>query len=190
MSGKIIIRTADAPPPIGPYNQAILAGETLYISGQICINPQTGDLENKDVQQETKRCMTNLDAILKAAGMTFSNVVKTTIFITDMKRFAEINEVMRLLGRETEWVPDVCGMLTTRVVCMIINEAFFTLSEKISTEQEIDTALKLGTNYPWGPFEWCKLLGVRNVYTLLKKLATEHPRYQPAALLQQRALAQ
>ncbi|MBN8865003.1 MAG: RidA family protein [Sphingobacteriales bacterium] len=93
MSGKIIIKTADAPPPIGPYNQAILAGETLYISGQICINPQTGELENNDVQQETKRCMTNLEAILKAAGMTFSNVVKTTIFITDMKRFAEINEV-------------------------------------------------------------------------------------------------
>lgn len=93
MSGKIIIKTADAPPPIGPYNQAILAGETLYISGQICINPQTGELENNDVQQETRRCMTNLDAILKAAGMTFSNVVKTTIFITDMKRFAEINEV-------------------------------------------------------------------------------------------------
>lgn len=93
MSGKIIIKTADAPPPIGPYNQAILTGETLYISGQICINPQTGELENKDVQQETKRCMTNLDAILKAAGMTFSNVVKTTIFITDMKRFTEINEV-------------------------------------------------------------------------------------------------
>ncbi|MBP7557548.1 MAG: RidA family protein [Chitinophagaceae bacterium] len=93
MSGKIIIKTADAPPPIGPYNQAILAGETLYISGQICINPQTGELENNDVQQETRRCMTNLDAILKAAGMSFSNVVKTTIFITDMKRFAEINEV-------------------------------------------------------------------------------------------------
>lgn len=93
MSGKIIIKTADAPPPIGPYNQAILAGETLYISGQICINPQTGELENNDVQQETRRCMTNLDAILKAAGMSFSNVVKTTIFITDMKRFAEINEI-------------------------------------------------------------------------------------------------
>ncbi|MFT3676189.1 MAG: 3-hydroxyacyl-CoA dehydrogenase family protein [Chitinophagaceae bacterium] len=99
-------------------------------------------------------------------------------------------DVMQLLGREAEWVPDVSGMLTPRVVCMIINEAFFTLSEEISTEQEIDTALKLGTNYPWGPFEWCKLLGIRNVYTLLGKLAAEHPRYQPAALLQQRALAQ
>ena len=93
MSGKIIIKTADAPPPIGPYNEAILAGDTLSLYGHICINPQTGELEHKDVQQETKRCMTNLEAILKAAGMTFSNVVKTTIFITDMKRFAEINEV-------------------------------------------------------------------------------------------------
>ncbi|MBN8865002.1 MAG: hypothetical protein J0H92_16635 [Sphingobacteriales bacterium] len=99
-------------------------------------------------------------------------------------------EIMQLLGRETEWVPDIRGMITARVVCMIINEAFFTLNEKISTETEIDTAMKLGTNYPWGPFEWCKLLGIRTVYTLLEKLATEHSRYQPAALLQQRALAQ
>lgn len=93
MAGKIIIKTAEAPPPIGPYNQAILAGETLYISGQICIDPQTGELDNQDVKQETRRCMTNLAAILKAAGMQFTHVVKTTIFITDMKRFAEINEV-------------------------------------------------------------------------------------------------
>lgn len=106
----------------------------------------------------------------------------------DSRKQAE--EIMRLLGRRAEWVPDISGMLTARVVCMIINEAFFTLDEKISTETEIDTAMKLGTNYPWGPFEWCKLLGIRNVYTLLEKLAIEHPRYQPAALLQQRALAQ
>lgn len=98
--------------------------------------------------------------------------------------------VMQLLGREAEWVPDVSGMLSARVVCMIINEAFFALNEKISTEAEIDTAMKLGTNYPWGPFEWCELLGVHNVYVLLEKLAAEHPRYQPAALLQHRALAQ
>lgn len=102
----------------------------------------------------------------------------------------QAGEIMQLLGREAEWVPDVRGMLTARVVCMIINEAFFTLNEKISTETEIDTAMKLGTNYPWGPFEWCKLLGIGTVYTLLEKLAIEHPRYQPAALLQQRALAQ
>lgn len=90
---KTIIKTADAPDPIGPYNQAILAGNTLYISGQVCIDPATGELKNKDIQEETHRVMQNLKAILQAAGMNFGNVVKTTIFITDMHRFGEINEV-------------------------------------------------------------------------------------------------
>lgn len=90
---KIIINTKDAPAPIGPYNQAILSGDTLYISGQICLDPKSGEMKNKDVQDETHQCMQNLKAILSAASMTFKNVVKTTIFITDMHRFAEINEV-------------------------------------------------------------------------------------------------
>lgn len=90
---KQIIKTASAPAPIGPYNQAILSGNMLFISGQICIEPSTGDLKNKDIQQETHQVMHNLKAILSAAGMTFNNVVKTTIFITDMNQFSEINEV-------------------------------------------------------------------------------------------------
>jgi 2-iminobutanoate/2-iminopropanoate deaminase len=90
---KVVIHTADAPAPIGPYNQAILSGDLLFVSGQICIDPATGELDNKDVQTETRRCMSNLKAILTAAGMDFSNVVKTSIFITDMKQFAAINEV-------------------------------------------------------------------------------------------------
>jgi 2-iminobutanoate/2-iminopropanoate deaminase len=90
---KLIVQTQKAPAPIGPYNQAILSGNTLYISGQICINPESGELENADVRMETHRCMLNLQAILDAAGMDFSHVVKTTIFITDMKKFAEINDV-------------------------------------------------------------------------------------------------
>ena len=90
---KIVINTHNAPAPIGPYNQAIFAGDTLFISGQICIDPATGNLDNKDVQAETHRSMQNLKAILTAAGLTFKNVVKTTIFITDMKQFGEINEV-------------------------------------------------------------------------------------------------
>ncbi|MBN8876571.1 MAG: RidA family protein [Sphingobacteriales bacterium] len=90
---KIIINTPDAPAPIGPYNQAIMTGDTLYLSGQVCINPATGELDNKDVQAETHRSMQNLKAVLQAAGMSFKNVVKTTIFITDMKKFGEINEV-------------------------------------------------------------------------------------------------
>lgn len=90
---KIVINTPNAPAPIGPYNQAIMAGDTLYISGQICIDPATGNMDNKDVQAETHRAMHNLKAILQAAGMSFKHVVKTTIFITDMKQFSEINEV-------------------------------------------------------------------------------------------------
>jgi 2-iminobutanoate/2-iminopropanoate deaminase len=90
---KTVITTSNAPAPIGPYNQAIQAGNMLFISGQVCIDPATGDLKNKDVQQETHQVMQNLKAILQEAGMDFSNVVKTTIFLTDMHRFAEINEV-------------------------------------------------------------------------------------------------
>jgi 2-iminobutanoate/2-iminopropanoate deaminase len=90
---KTIINTPHAPAPIGPYNQAILSDNTLYISGQVCIDPVTGQLKNKDLQEETHQVMHNLKAILAAAGMDFSNVIKTTIFITDMNRFAELNEV-------------------------------------------------------------------------------------------------
>ncbi len=90
---KTIINTPDAPAPIGPYNQAVQTGNLLFISGQICIHPPTGEMKNKDLQEETHQVMHNLKAILQQAGMTFSNVVKTTIFLTDMKRFAEVNEI-------------------------------------------------------------------------------------------------
>ena len=90
---KKIINTQNSPAPIGPYNQAILVGDTLYISGQICIDPSTGSLKNRDIQEETHQAMQNIKAILQEAGMNFSNVVKATIFITDMNRFSEINEI-------------------------------------------------------------------------------------------------
>lgn len=90
---KKIINTKAAPAPIGPYNQAVLVNGTLYISGQVCIDPQTGNLKNRDIQDETHQVMQNLKVILGEAGMTFGNVVKTTIFITDMNRFSEINEI-------------------------------------------------------------------------------------------------
>ena len=88
-----IIKTRMAPAPIGPYNQAVQTGQLLFISGQICIDPESGELKNKDIKQETEQVMHNLGAILQAAGLDFNNVVKTTIFITDMNRFGEINEV-------------------------------------------------------------------------------------------------
>jgi 2-iminobutanoate/2-iminopropanoate deaminase len=90
---RIIIRSNKAPAPIGPYNQAVLAGDTLYISGQICIDPATGELKNKDLQEETHQVMQNLKTLLIEANMGFNHVVKSTIFITDMKRFQEINEI-------------------------------------------------------------------------------------------------
>ena len=90
---KTVITTTQAPAPIGPYNQAIQAGNMLFISGQVCIDPETGNLKNKDIQEETHQVMHNLKAILQQAGMDFSHVVKTTIFITDMNRFAEINQI-------------------------------------------------------------------------------------------------
>jgi len=90
---KTVIKTGEAPAPIGPYSQAIRINNMLFISGQICIDPSTGELKNKDVREETEQVMRNLLAILGEAGMSFEHVVKTTIFITDMNRFGEINEV-------------------------------------------------------------------------------------------------
>ena len=90
---KIIINTPDAPAPIGTYNQSVLAGNLFFISGQICLDPKTGELINGDIKEETTQVMKNLQAILHEAGMQFNRVVKTTIFLTDMKQFAEVNEV-------------------------------------------------------------------------------------------------
>jgi len=89
---KTIIQSKNAPEPIGPYSQAVLFDNTLYISGQICIDPANGTLKNKDIQEETYQVMQNLKAILQEAGMTFSDVLKTTIFITDMNQFGLVNE--------------------------------------------------------------------------------------------------
>ncbi|MCF6279895.1 MAG: Rid family detoxifying hydrolase [Flavobacteriaceae bacterium] len=90
---KKIINTPNAPAPIGPYSQAILTGNTLYTSGQIAINPKNGALVLDSIPTETKQVMENLKAVLTAADMTFENVIKTTIFISDMHNFRAINEV-------------------------------------------------------------------------------------------------
>ena len=90
---KKIITTSKAPAPIGPYNQAVLSGNTLYTSGQIALNPTTGQLILDDIKTETKQVMENMKAVLTEAEMTFENVVKTSIFISDMNDFTAINEV-------------------------------------------------------------------------------------------------
>lgn len=87
-----IIFTSEAPAPIGPYSQAVLAGNTLYISGQIALDPETGELINENITEETHAVMKNMEAILRVAGFSFADVVKCTIFIRDMGQFSTINE--------------------------------------------------------------------------------------------------
>lgn len=90
---KKIIETKNAPAPLGPYNQAVLKNDTLYASGQIALDTKTGNLITDNIKDETQQVMVNLKAVLTAADMTFDNVVKSTIFITDMNDFVAINSV-------------------------------------------------------------------------------------------------
>ena len=90
---KKIITTLNAPAPIGPYNQAVLSDKTLYISGQIPLIPDTMEILNSTIEEETNLVMNNLKAILEASNMTFDNVIKATIFVSDMKNFSEINSI-------------------------------------------------------------------------------------------------
>ncbi len=90
---KQIIETNNAPNPIGPYNQAIKTGNFLFVSGQVALKPGTNDLANADIIEETHQVLQNLKAILAEAGMDFSNIVKTTIFLSDMALFSQVNEI-------------------------------------------------------------------------------------------------
>ena len=90
---KQIIQTSNAPAPIGPYNQAVKSGNFLFVSGQVALKPGTNDLANTDIIEETHQVLQNLKAILAEAGMDFSNIVKTTIFLSDMELFSRVNEI-------------------------------------------------------------------------------------------------
>lgn len=98
-------------------------------------------------------------------------------------------QLFQQFGRNTQWVNDITGFITPRIIVSIINEAFFSLEEKVSTEEQIDIAMKTGTNYPYGPFEWSKKIGLEKVYSLLLALSGEHDRYQPSTLLKTTVLA-
>lgn len=90
---KTVINTVNAPAPIGPYSQAVVAGDFLFVSGQVAIDAATGALVLDDIKTETTKVMENIKAILTEAGVGFGNIVKTTIFLTDMQNFAQVNEV-------------------------------------------------------------------------------------------------
>jgi 3-hydroxybutyryl-CoA dehydrogenase len=102
----------------------------------------------------------------------------------------ETENILSLLNRKTEWVPDIKGFISARVVSMIINEAYFALEENVSTKEAIDIAMKLGTNYPYGPFEWGNKIGLKNITDLLSELSITEKRYQPAGLLLKEASEQ
>ncbi len=123
---KRIIFTENAPAPIGPYNQATLAGNTLYVSGQIPVNPKTNEVVS-GIKEATVQVMENLKAVLEAAGATFENVVKTTIFLSDMNQFAEVNAVYAQYfdektapARETVEVANLPKFVEVEISCIAV----------------------------------------------------------------------
>jgi 3-hydroxybutyryl-CoA dehydrogenase len=108
----------------------------------------------------------------------------------DEKMKIKATEIFSLFNKKVEWTPDIPAFISARVIAMIINEAYFALNEEVSTKEEIDTAMKLGTNYPYGPFEWSEKIGLKNVYELLCTLAKTNKRYEPAGLLKKEAIIQ
>jgi 3-hydroxybutyryl-CoA dehydrogenase len=111
----------------------------------------------------------------------FSSSIVEASSNEDNRRKAE--DVFSFFNKKMEWLPDQPGFVTPRVVSMIINEAFLALEEGVSTKQEMNTAMKLGTNYPHGPFEWVEKIGVSKIASLLERLSRDQDRYKPSSLL-------
>ena len=140
-----------------------------------------------------------IDSELLAASLEDAQFIRINAWPTFLKRelaeiaiadpFAEatVHEVFNALGWKAWIVPDVPGMISPRVIAMIINEAYYTLQAAVSTKEEIDIAMKLGTNYPYGPFEWSQKIGLKNIYSLLTALSKTDKRYQPSEKLLQEA---
>jgi len=122
-----IIKTINAPAPVGPYNQAILAGNTLYLSGQIALDPSTGNLMMDNIEAETTQVMENLKAVLEEAGFSFGNVVKTTIFLSDMEMFGRMNAIYAQYfegliapARETVQVANLPKYVNVEISCIAV----------------------------------------------------------------------
>jgi 3-hydroxybutyryl-CoA dehydrogenase len=107
---------------------------------------------------------------------------------SDEKTRLVAEKIFSALNRNTRWVAGIAGFISPRVIAAIINEAYYALEENVSTKEEIDTAMKLGANYPYGPFEWAQKIGLENIYDLLATLSITEKRYQPSGLLKKEAL--
>ena len=124
---KQIIFTSEAPAPIGPYSQAVKAGNTLYVSGQIALDAESGEMINANITEETHQVMKNMDAVLQAAGMNFDQVVKCSIFVKDMGQFATINEAYGMYfkqdppARETVEVARLPKDVNVEISCIAID---------------------------------------------------------------------
>jgi 3-hydroxybutyryl-CoA dehydrogenase len=114
---------------------------------------------------------------------------RSVMEVVPAKNKIAFESILSTLGWNYQIVPDVPGMIAARVIAMIINEAYFAWGDEVSSKQDIDTAMKLGTNYPYGPFEWCTIIGIQSVHKLLQLLATDDDRYTPAPALIAEALS-
>lgn len=178
------------------------AAEWIHITDANQLTTQTNVDAYFDLRSEasaTEYSFTHLPVFINSVTTTLSEkkYPENVVRINGWAGFAKKNiweiagkmsepaaKAMGAIGKKFITVPDVPGFVTARVIAMIINEAFFAKGENISSEAEIDLAMKLGTNYPYGPFEWAKLIGVKNVFELLSKLAQTDKRYTPAPALQ------
>ena len=121
------------------------------------------------------------------AWPTMLNRNLTELSVYHPSQDATISTIFKKLLWKYQLVPDIPGMITPRIIAMIINEAYYTLEQKVSTKDEIDVAMKLGTNYPLGPFEWGKKIGLKKIHSLLYKLSLNEDRYLPCDLLKEEA---
>jgi 3-hydroxybutyryl-CoA dehydrogenase len=110
-----------------------------------------------------------------------NRIVEATAANERSKKAAE--ELFAVFHKSVEWLPDQAGFVTPRVIAMIINEAYYALQDNVSSKEDINTAMRTGTNYPKGPFEWASEIGIEKIASLLLRLARSNPRYQPSELL-------
>jgi 3-hydroxybutyryl-CoA dehydrogenase len=146
---------------------------------QVIINSVTDTL--KEINESFIR-INAWPAFLKTSGIEAS--------AQDQTSKEQADRIFHAFNKKLEWVKDEPGFITARVISMIINEAFLALEEGVSSKEAIDTAMKLGTNYPFGPFEWAQKIGLKNIANLLTRLSASQPRYKPCALLIQYSLEQ
>jgi len=158
------------------------------------------DPERIKLLQQLNSKMIFVNAVILTADQLPENFIRINGWNTFLRRpvaeaathnkhiKTKAEEILSLFNKKTAWTPDIPGFISARVIAMIINEGYFALQEDVSSKKEIDTAMKLGANYPYGPFEWSEKIGLKNIVDLLMALSETNKRYVPAALLKKEVL--